>query len=332
MRYTLGQAVKRLQATSHAYGITDVKDAINHAIESLSGLSGWECLRQVLRFSSVGPCITLPQGSAALVRVCVNGHPSTLRGQDFRFIHSGPGDLSAIPPGFSRVLTKNVIDLGESPVMSIPARPFRLYACSDGTDAAPAVTVTGVTVDGRLKTIILPVIPAPVYSGTTLISGQKPEDVAPNSTIFQTITEVTLSDSAADYLTLYTEDVDSYDRVPIAVYHPAVHAPYFRRYSISGIGKDQPVDILAEVRIDPLPLVKNTDPLPFDGIDPVEWMIRADWSMKANEVDTAKKYIDQAMQWMKAKEVTDDRIQTAVIVNSVFDGSMGEISGEAFNI
>jgi hypothetical protein len=332
MRYTLAQAMRRLQQSTHAYGVTDLRDAINRAVETLAGMSGWECLRQVLRFSSAGPCFTLPQGAAGLVRACVNGRPTTIRGQDFRFVQSGPGDLSVVPPGYARVKPSNILDDGDSPVMVEPESPFRLFACSDGTDPAPAITVRGLSPDGRMQTVVLPVASAPLYSGSTLVSGQKPEDVAADPTVLQTLSKVTLSDSASEYVTLYAEDADSYDRFPIAVYNPLVAAPRFRRYSLAGIAPGQPLDLLVEARLDPLPLVRPDDQLPFDGIDPIEWIIRADWCMKSSEVDAAKKYTEQAVQWMKAKEVANDTIQTPIIVNSLFDGSMGEISGDAFNV
>lgn len=332
MRYTLAQATRRLQASASAYGVADVRDAINRAVETLSGMSGWECLRQVLRFASVGPCFTLPQGSAGLVRACVNGRPTTLRGQDFRFIQSGPGDLNSVPPGFARVAPSNILDDGESPVMVEPETPFRIYACSDGSEPAPSITVRGLSVDGREQTVVLPVVSAPVYSGNVLVSGQKPDDVDPDPTIFQTITKVTLNESASEYVTLYAEDADTYERFPLAVYNPTVMAPRFRRYSLAGVRPDQPIDLLVEVRIDPLPLVRPDDQLPFDGIGPVEWMIRSDWCMKSGEVDAAQKYVNQAVQWMKAKEVTNDTVQTPIVVNSLFDGSMGEISRDAFNV
>ena len=66
--------------------------------------------------------------------------------------------------------------------------------------------------------------------------------------------------------------------------------------------------------------------------EPIEWMIRADWAMKSGEVTQAQNYRNQAMNWLKAHEVTDDTIQTQVVVNSVYAGSMGEISEEADNI
>lgn len=332
MRYTLGQAVKKLNATSHAYGVKDVREAVNRAIETLSGMAGWECLRQVYRFISVGPCFTLPQGAAGLVRACVNGRPMTVRGQDFRFIHSGPGDLNLVPPGFSRLGVKNILDSGESPLIVEPGRPFRVFACSDGTDPAPGLTVNGTDINGKAVSILLHVASAPVRSGTTIVSGQDPDDVEACAQIFQIIQSVTLDPSATAYVTLYAEDADTYERFPIAVYHPSVVSPRFRRYSIPGIAQKQAVELLVEARIEPLPLLKDTDQLPFDGIDPVEWVMNADWCMKSGEIDKAQKYYDRAMQWMKAKEIANDTVQTSIVVNSVYDNSLGELSSDAFNV
>lgn len=335
MRYTLGQAAKRLGASVGAYGITDVRDAVNHAVESLAGMSGWECLRQVFRISSVGPCFTLPQGSAGLVRACVNGRPSTVRGQDFRFLQSGPGDIDFDRPpfGFAKVGAKNILDLGFRPVAFDPEGPFRLFAIADGDDDQPPLVVRGVNAGGRAVSVTVPVHGKAVYDGLgTKISGMEPDEAVPDDTEFGVVSEVVLDVNAGSYVTLYAVDTETSERFPIAVYHPEVKVPQFRRYSISGIGPGQPIDILVEVRIEPLPLIRDSDPLPFDGLDPIEWVIRADWCMKSGEVYSAQKYTNQAVQWMKAKEVANDTIQTPIVVNSLFDGSMGEISRDAFNV
>lgn len=335
MRYTLGQAAKKLGASTGAYGITDVRDAVNRAVESLAGMSGWECLRQVFRISSVGPCFTLPQGSAGLVRVCVNGQPSHVRGQDFRFLHSGPGDfdMDRPPLGFRPVGARNVLDIGMRPVMYDPDGPFRIFAIADGEDAQPPMQVRGVRPDGRLAGVSATVHPKAVYDALgDKVSGMEPDEAVPAGEVFQTITEVVLDNDARDYVTLYAEDVETLERFPIAVYNPEVKAPQFRKYSITGIAPGQVAELLVEVRVEPLPLVRDSDLLPFDGLDPVEWVIAADWCMKSGEIDKAQKYTDRAAQWLKAKEVTNDTVQTPIVVNSLFDGSMGEISGDAFNV
>lgn len=328
MRYTLSQACKTIESSSHAFGVTDVKDSINRAIQALSGLAAWECLRKTIRFISAGPEFALPQGSAGLVRVCVNGNPVTLRGQDFRFIHSGPGDAVHPPQGFCKIPMVNVLDLGCKPVMVDICSPSRLFAFSDKEGDDAPVVVRGVDPTGRVVTESI----TPYWYGDPA----RPEtvtdisDAVPTDNVFQIIDEVVIDDCAAGYVTLYAE-TDGH-RYPIALYHPDVKAPEFHHYRIRGVPPCKPVEILAETRVDPLPLVRPTDIVPFASLEPIEWMIRYDWCMKAGEVDAASKYQAQAAQWLKAQEITDDTVQTPIIVNSVFERSMGEISEEAYNI
>ena len=79
-------------------------------------------------------------------------------------------------------------------------------------------------------------------------------------------------------------------------------------------------------------LIEDTDILPFSCLEPIEWMIRADWQMKAGEVTAATNYQNKAAQWLKAQEITYDTVQTQVVINSIFEGSPGDISAESVNI
>ncbi len=333
MQYTFAQAQKKLAGRTHGFGGGDVKDGINDAIQALAGLSGWECLRKVLRFSSVGPRITLPQGSAGLVRLCVNGRPLSVRMQDFRFIQSGPGDLRRPPHGFHLLKPENVLDVGKKPVVVEPPAPFRLIAYSDSPNE-PYITVRGATTDGRDIAVRVPMTDSPVYDSTTgeLTSGVELVDAEPTSVVLQTVTEVTLDECASGYVTLYAADERTDERRPIALYHPFVKAPSFRQYLIPEIRPDQPVDLLAEVRIEPLPLVRDTDIVPFDTLEPIEWMMRASWCMQSGEVDAAGKYQGYAEKWLKSRERVDDTVQTSVIINNAYSNSLGELSVEAWNI
>jgi Tfp pilus assembly protein PilF len=81
-----------------------------------------------------------------------------------------------------------------------------------------------------------------------------------------------------------------------------------------------------------MPLVLETDVLPFPTLNPVEWMIRGDWYMKAGEIDQAQKYYGQAASWLKSQEVVKETTQTSLVVNSVFENSMGQLSAESVNI
>lgn len=331
MQYTFGQACKQLGASAHAYGASDIKLSINRAIQALASMTGWECLRKVLRFSSAGPCFTLPQGYAGLVRVCVNGRPTTIRGQDFRFIQSGPGDLRTPPPGFSPVRVSNIYDAGRSPTYLEPPGLFRLFAYADAP-GQPALSVTGIAPDGKIVTAAVPMNTYPVYDGGTLVSGTAVDSAAPTGTVFNNLTSVALDECATAYVTLYAVDEANGQRYPISLYHPEVKAPTFRKYELPDVRPGQPVELLVEARIDPLPLVNPTDIVPFDCLEPIEWMIRADWCMKSGELTSAQRYHERAAQWLKAQEIANDTVQTQVVINTVVAGSPGEVSMDAFNI
>lgn len=333
MQYTLDQACERLANYQHAYGVTDIRTAINAAIQALAGLSGWECLRRVVRFSSASPVFALPQGCAGLVRACVNGNPVTMRGQDFRFLQNGPGDDCRHPPaGFDLVPPRNIESVGESPVIFEPCGPFRLFAYSDGP-GEPPVMVKAVDVTGRIVRFSLPTHQYAEYDHDgNVVSGCEVEDADPFPTTLTRVLEVTLDKCASKYVTLYAVDVETGEPARIAVYHPSVRAPSFRHYRVVGYPVDRPVEILAEVRIDPLPLVDDNDVLPFSSIEPIEYMILYTWKMSSSEIDAARKYKEEAASWLKAQEITDNTVQTSIVHNVSVVGSMGEVSSEAENI
>ena len=350
MLYTLKSARRLLAESTNAYGQTDLRDLVNRAIATLAGMKGWERLRKVLRFPCIGPRFFLPQGCAGLVRACVNGRPATVRAQDFSFIHSGPGDIARPPSGFMPVRAANVRDAGMEPVMTEPVAPCRLGAWSPS--GGGVLHVRYIAPDGRYARMDLGVNRDPVYDssgnlvdGVPIAYGQdrgssEEDESSPeehpvwNPAEAQCVTEVVLDlpEGYGEYVTLYASDAAKGFVYPLATYNPEVAVPTFRHYDISEIPPGRPVEVLAEVRLEPLPLVKDTDVLPFENIAPVEWVIRGDWYMKSNEPDTAQKYYSMAAQWLQAQEVVDTTIQTSLVVNSSFVNSPGEISLESENI
>lgn len=318
MQYTFGQAARKLATTSHAYGAADVRESINDAIQALAGLSGWECLRKVVRIISARPAFALPLGCAGLVRACVGGFPVSVRGQDFEFIHSGPGDVSRLPEGFCHVPPSNIIDRGYHATMLDVCPPFILDAVSRADEDPPPLVVKGVTPAGDIRTVEVSVAPPDGSVG----------DAA--GVQFVDVLSVTVDECAGSYVDMY-ETSSSGERVLVASYHPAVAAPRFRRYGLHG-APPRPVDILAEVRLEPLPLVEDSEVMPFDTLEPVEWMMQAAWYTKSGEIDAAQKLHALAANWLKAREVTNATVQTPVIANSLFRGSPGELSMESVNI
>jgi len=338
MQLTLADAKEELVASNGAYASTDLTKSINKAIRALSKMKGWQCLRKLVRFSSVGPCFTLPQGCAGLVRVCVNGCPTTVRGQDFRFLQSGPGDVPfdrRVPKGFSTV--SNVIELGEFPIMTEPHDEFKIFAYKDDPLGTAKLTVHGIDTSGRRVTIEVTNASMhnwPVYDATgAKTSGTEPSEAVLVAQPFMEITSVVVDPTSTTNITLYASDLmNPADRYPISQYDFRVKVPSFKRYELPDVRQGQPVEILAEVRIDPLPLVSDNDVLPFDSTEPVEYMIRAEWAMRSTEASQAEKYRAAAANWLLAQEITDDTKQTQFTINSVMSGSPGEISMEAENI
>ena len=352
MLITLRRAREQLAESTNAYGQKDVRALVNRAIVSLAGMKGWERLRKVLRFPCIGPRFTLPQGCASLVRMCVNGRPATVRAQDFSFIHSGPGDVVRPPSGFAPVGASNVVDAGTEPVMFEPPAPCQLGAwspvgdpgSSDSGAKAPAVHLKCIGPDGRIFSLSLPVHRDPEYdasgnrtAGVPFSSETDPDDgetVTWAVPLVQCVAEAVLDlpEDYGEYVTLYAKDYSSGRIYPLACWNPEVEVPTFRHYDIAGVRPGQPIEVLAEVRLDPLPLVRDTDTLPFDSIGPVEWVIRGDWYMKSNEPDTAQKYYAMAAQWLQSQEVVEATMQTSLVVNSHFVNSPGEVSLDAYNI
>ena len=320
MQYTLAQAVREIATTTHAYGGTDAKEAVNRAIQALAGMSGWECLRRVVRLFSAQPLFALPQGCAGLVRACVAGKPVSVRGQDFQFLHSGPGDMSRPPAGFCPVLDANILDRGFSPLLTDPMPPFALFAVSTGL-SEPDVSVKGLAPDGRVVRETLRVWDAGTDAGTV--------DFGPVQE-FTEVREVVLDAAAAHYVDLWCRDADG-NRYRVASCHPDVKVPYFHRYELKG-APPRGFELLAEVRLDPLPLVEDSDVVPFDSLQPLEWMEQMRWYTKSGEFEAAQKVAQLAVQWLKARETTAAKVQTAVISNSLYRGSLGELSMEAVNI
>lgn len=319
---TLGQACEELKASNGAYNADDLKRSINKAMRALVSLHPLKCFRRVYRFVSAGPGFVLPQGCAGLVRACVNGQPVTMRGQDFKFLLSGPGDMNR--PPFRPVSVDNIYSHGERPVMIEPNAPFRVFAYVEGDADQPALTVRGYDPDG--KEIIARPVP---YSHEDLVDGHTFEAETP---VFTEITSVTLDNEASKYVTLCALDDYTEHSFSIALYNPREKTPSFMHYELLGWPLGKPVEILAEVRMGHIDAVEDTDRLLIDSVEPIEWMIRADWEMKAGETQKAAIYRNEAEKWLRQQETVKETVQTKITINSEYHGSPGEISEEAFNI
>lgn len=347
MNYTFGQAKSILREAAYLRSPATADDTtlgrrINSAITALAGLSGWQYLRRLVRTFSAGPCFSLPQGAAELVRLCVNGSPASLHGQEYQFLHSGPGDLERyVKRGFRRVPDTDVADMGWSPLMN-PLRGVTFIAAvsqyvteadpSDGQlHPQPPVLVSGVAPDGRRVRRTVPVIQG--SSSEYPAYGDFSEDNA-----FSVIESVVLGDDGTydgvvckrdRHVTLFGFDQGG-DAGILGDYHPSVKIPMFRQYQVAG--ERGPLDLLAEVRIDPLPCVSDDDVLCVPSLEPVKLMLLHETNLAMNEQQAAQGYLQQAMQWLSQMQVTDNTIQTPVVENVLRGMSNGEIAEEYLNL
>lgn len=319
--YTFGQAKRMLSRAAYLHGKAPVGEQINDAVMALSGLNGWEFLRRIVRTCSATSLLTLPQGVAGLVRVCVNGEPASIHGTDYQFLHSGPGDLeSFMSRGFRLVPGSDVADLGTSPVMAEPPGPVCLVAVSYHHAERPQapITVSGLSPTGERITQKLDVV-----EGTVGVYPEYELFRANEGTQFSVIDAVVLDDAADDYISLFgMSPFGAF--VHLGHYHPSVKVPKFRRYKLK-TSRPGPYDILAEVRIDPLPMVNDEDIVPLPSLEPIKLMMLYDVNLAMNEMQTAQQYLQQAVQWLQQMQVADNTVQTPVVQNVLLEGSGGDV-------
>lgn len=331
--YTFGQAKALLGNSAYLHGDGDIGAQIDAAVQALAGLSGWEFLRRLVRTISAGPVLTLPQGSADLIRVCINGRPASLRDTDYQFLHSGPGDLDRyIGYGFSLLGSGDVADLGYSPIASVIREPVCFVAVSRYVDVpdgdgnlrpqAPVV-ITGTGVDGSMKKSSIPVVQGSLH--------EYPDySLFDMSDAFASVSGVVLDAFADEYITLYM--MDAHGIISLAAHcHPRIQVPKFRQYRISA-QTPPPYDVLAEVRVDPLPLVDDDDIIPLPSLEPIKHMMLYNANLAMNEQQTAQSYLQMATNWLNQMQQADNTLQTPVVQNVLMEGSPGELTGEFWNL
>lgn len=326
MRYTFGDAKRILASLAHSK-MANIGLRINDAIRALCGANAWEheFLRQVVRISSAGPVFTLPQGSAGLVRACVNGRPVTLHGQDFQFLSSGPGEFEThAGPWFRRLAEQEIEDLGMSPVWMQPGKKGGVLSATVPSDAAgqPPVTVHVVTTGGEERTITL----------TPTLEGAEPE-TSGEPVMVASVSSIVVDPCATKYVTIWLSGEGG--KVRIAKCHPAVHVPEFRRYRVNSPHFHRhhgPCEILAEIQIDPLPLVDDDDVVPFPTLEPIKCMLLYQWNLQNNETAAAEKYLTQATSWLGRFNSSKNVMQTPTVMNVPYNMSMGELSNWCTNL
>jgi len=331
MRYTFADAKRILASAGQSHSGTDIGQRINDAVQALAGLNGWEFMRRLVRTISAGPVFALPQGTAGLVRACINGRPASIHATDYQFLHSGPGDLSKVPAGFRMLGSNEIADVGMSPLMVPLEGPTQFVATSeyvtvaksgDGYRAQPEVSVTGITSDGVRVTYSYPVLQGALGVLPTVNKFDGP--------MFVAVESVVLGDGTDEHISLY-----GYSQTGSVFmaghYHPSIRVPVFHHFQIAN-GLPGPYDILAEVRIEPLPLISDEDVVPLPSLEPIRHMMLYDANLAMNEIQTAQQYQQMAVAWLAQFQQTDNTLQSPVVQNSLFEGSPGDISEEFENL
>lgn len=326
MLTTFGQAKKQLAPFSGSFQLCDLGTAINQAVDELSASRNWQHLRTVRRFSTSGEYFALPQDCETLVRCAVDGTPVSVRGSDYEFLHSGPGDLDYVPAGYAPA--NGVQDLGTFATMYDFESGSGLVCF--GTADAPAcdIRVRGRNSDGDLVSGVVPYqkwsspddIDDPIVLTVTPLEG------------FAFVDRVILPDDAVSYISMYAVKDGAYSFV--SRMHPGVRVPEFRRYRLPGFSDDADASyhVLAEVRLRAMPLIEDYDVLPFESILPVQYMLTAMRNMAVGEVKAADDYRQRAVGLLIGREEVKESKQGLLVINSLFEGSLGQMSESYDNV
>lgn len=326
MPQTFGQAKRLLSKFASSYDLGDIGAAVNTAIDELATSKNWQRLRKVRRFTTLGEYFPLPQDCASLIRACVDGKPVTLHGSDYEFLSSGPGDLDYVPAGYAPL--HGIQDLGMFPTMYDITTAAGVKLCAFGADdlSGEAIRVRGTDPQG---TVVAADITYKTWEDVELgIDGESAVAVAAatdSDGLFCSIERLTLPEGASSYISLYAlADGEFYF---LAYMHPLEKVPEFRRYRIPGFSStaDASYRVLAEVQLKAVPLVNDWDPLPFDSLIPVQYMLQSMWYMNSGEVKAADEYRQRAMASLAVREEAQQERQGVVVINTQYSDSLGDL-------
>jgi hypothetical protein len=326
MLTTFGQAKKSLAPFTGAYQLGDIGSAINMAVDELASSRNWQQLKQTRRFTATGEFFAVPQDCESVIRCAVDGKPVSVRGADYEFLHSGPGDLDFLPVGYAPA--NGLQDLGYFATM---------YDFTDGSGLVCFGTADAPEGDIRIRGRNLA---GDVMSGTVpyqkLTSMEDVDDpvaltVTP-LTGFTFVDRVILPADAGSYISMYATLSGAHSFV--SRMHPSIKVPEFRRYRLPGFSAvaDASYRILAEIRLRAMPLIEDDDALPFDSILPVQYMLTSMWNMSSGEVKTANDYRQSALALLLGREEAKQERQGLLVVNALYDGSLGQMSEQYDNI
>lgn len=327
VRHTFGQAKQALARFASGYALLDIGSAINTAMDELSqDKRVFSKLRKVMRLNVGSEYFALPQGCGNLIRAAIDGTPVTLQGPEYEFLHSGPGDLDFVDPGWAPL--HGIQRVGVFPTMYALTEVMPLAAVSTAVPAGP-LRVRGLDVNGERISETVTVTPV-----TSLDDELAPEDVTWTTKEFASIESVTVPSDASAYLRLVSVSGGG-DIYTLSRMHPKVAIPEFTRYRLPGFSPhttNKTYRVLAEVALQFIPLVDDDEVIPFDSLLPVQYMMQAMASMEAGEVKTADEYRQRAEVLLLRREESELEKQTLHVVNMLYDGSPGEMTDRYNNI
>jgi len=327
MKYTFAEAQRRLTPYTGSFGTRDPAEAINTAIEALASSKNWIDMTRLVRMTTVNEYFALPQEYLRIERAAVNGTPVSMKTSDYEFLHSGPGDLDYLPEGYA-ILQNGAQDLGSFPTMYAPDRVEKLCAFSTVVPSGK-IRIRGRNEEGDLVTETIAVNS---WTGQDDIDTQDTASVTQTVAEFATIDELTLPTDASAYISIYGISEEAF--FFLSRMHPGHRAAEFRRYRLPVFNsnvEDESHHILAEVRMQFVPLVDDDDILPFDTLLPVQYMLQSLAYAEAQEVETSAKYRAMAMSHLTVKEDNKHTAQGIRVVNELYDESLGYASDHFYD-
>lgn len=337
MPYTFGQAKRKLADYASSHELGDIGAAINTAVEELATSKNWQNLRRVKRFAAYGQYFPIPQDCESVIRACVNGKPISMHGVDYDFLSSGPGDLDYIEAGYAP--THGIQDTGFYPTMYDLTDPDGARLCAFGTGdlSGEAIRVKGKNQLGEITV-------ADVYYKTwadadlgtaaedaVAVAAAVDADATTAGKLFCEIDKVVLPEGADAYIHLYAlvDGVFTF----LSSMHPSERIPSFRRYRLAGFSSeaDAYYSVLAEVKLKAIPMVNDWDPMPFESLLPVQYMLQSMWQMNSGEIKAADDYRQRAILALMTREDSQQERQSMVILNTHYDGSLGQASEELYD-
>lgn len=326
MTHTFAEAKQALAQFASASGLLDMSAAVNEAISDLTRTRSWQRMRKTLRLTlSGGEYFALPQDCGALIRACVDGTPVTLHGADHEFLSAGPGDYDYVTQGLAPL--HGIQRVGIFPTMYGVSEAAPIVAFSTSVPAGD-IKIKAKNADGD---IVFLTVPCTQWTGTEDAGTVDVSELTVSASEVVEILGVTLPTDAQAYISLYAVVDDTL--CFLSRMHPRIRIPEFTRYRLPGFSTetDASYRIIAECGIRFLPLVEDDEPVPFDSLRPIQYVLQSYWNMDSGETRTADDYMARAELAMLKAEGVENTRQSMQIMNPLYTGSNGEVSNDWSN-